>query len=143
MSTVSAIATSNVNPDSGTQDRIPKQTLGQDDFLKLLVAQLSAQDPLNPVSNTDFVAQMASFSTLSQAQSTGADIAALRGEQQMSQANSLLGRTVTLQSPDGTLTGGVVSGVVMVDGIPNIVVNGGNYDLSQLFTIAPTPVSQP
>ncbi|HET7625349.1 MAG TPA: flagellar hook capping FlgD N-terminal domain-containing protein [Verrucomicrobiae bacterium] len=143
MSSVSAIATSNVNPDSDTQDRIPKQTLGQDDFLKLLVAQLSAQDPLNPVSNTDFVAQMASFSTLSQAQSTGADIAALRSEQQVSQANSLLGRTVTLQSADGTLTGGVVSGVVMVDGVPNIVVNGGNYDLSQLFAIAPTPVSQP
>jgi flagellar basal-body rod modification protein FlgD len=142
MPNVSAIATSNVNPDPNTQDRIPTQTLGQDDFLKLLVAQMSAQDPLNPQSNTDFVAQMASFSTLSQAQTTGTDVAALRSEQQMLQANSLLGRTVTLQASDGTLTGGVVSGVVMVDGIPNIVVNGSGYDLSQLSTIAPTPVSQ-
>src|SRR6266446_3811487 len=77
---------------------LPAQTLGQDDFLKLLVKQLTSQDPLNPQSDTQFIAQMAQFSALEQAKSMESDMAQMRGDQQLLQANELLGRNVVLQN---------------------------------------------
>src|ERR1041385_6444330 len=77
--------------------RIPIQTLGQDDFLKLLTTQMSAQDPLNPQTDTQFIAQMAQFSSLEQNKSMQADLAKLRSDQELSQANGLIGKNVGLQ----------------------------------------------
>lgn len=139
MSFINSIASTNTNSGS-TLDRIPLQTLGQDDFLKLLVAQMSAQDPLNPQKDTDFIAQMASFSTLEQSKMMQSDLAGLNSGQQVLQANSLLGRTVILKSSDQTVVSGVVTAVQVEGGAPKIVVNGQAYDLSKLSAILPTPV---
>jgi flagellar basal-body rod modification protein FlgD len=116
--------------------KLPHQSLTQDDFLKLLVAQMSAQDPLNPQSNTDFAAQMAQFSALQTSQSTQADMSSLQAGQQVQQANGLIGRTVTLLSQDGSTASGLVSGIQMVSGVPKIAVNGALYDLSQVMSIS-------
>ena len=63
-------ATSYVNSSSsGYADgstRLPAKTLSQNDFLKLLVTQMSAQDPLNPKGDLDMAAQMAQFTSLEQ-----------------------------------------------------------------------------
>jgi flagellar basal-body rod modification protein FlgD len=107
------------------------QTLNQDDFLKLLVTQLSSQDPMNPVSDAEFIGQMAQFSTLQQTQAMQQDVAAL-------QANNLLGRTVQVQSPQGQTYTGVVSGVVFQSGIPQLTVNGQSYSLSQVLSVSQT-----
>ena len=133
------------NPVTGSA--APSKTLTQNDFLKLLVAQMSAQDPLNPQSNTDFAAQMAQFSALQASQSTQTSVSLLQASQQVQQANSLIGRSVILTAQDGTFPSGTVSGVQMVSGAPKIVVNGALYDLSQVLSIsapvtaAPTPKS--
>lgn len=50
--------------DQGKPAEVSKGSLGKDDFLKLLVTQLQYQDPLNPTDNTQFVAQLAQFSSL-------------------------------------------------------------------------------
>lgn len=120
---------------------LPTKTLNQDDFLKLLVAQMTAQDPMNPQSNADFAAQMAQFSALEQSRSMQTDMAQMRNDQQVLQANGLLGRTVTLQSDAQTSISGTVDAVQMTGGTPFIVVNGQAYDLSQLRSIQPAPIT--
>lgn len=108
--------------------RVPVRTLNQDDFLKLLVAQLTSQDPLNPQSDTQFIAQMAQFSALEQSKSMQSDIAQL-------QANGMIGRLVELQDPDGSLFSGTVDAIRIDAGKPYIVVNGHAYELSAVRSI--------
>ncbi len=122
--------------------RIPVQTLGQNDFLKLLVTQMTSQDPMNPQKDTDFIAQMAQFSSLEQTKTMQTDIAGLRSQQQLLQANALLGQTVGLQVNADTTATGVVTSVKIVDGAPSIMVGGTAYALSQVLSITPT-VSNP
>jgi flagellar basal-body rod modification protein FlgD len=122
----------------GTEARLPAQTLDQEAFLKLLVAQMTSQDPLNPKTDIEMIPQLVSFSTLAQSQSMQEDIASLRAQQQVLQANSLLGRTVQLSEGSDQLTTGVVDAVYMQEGTPKLVVNGAAYDLSQLLSITPT-----
>jgi flagellar basal-body rod modification protein FlgD len=146
MSTTNAVSgTSNVSQalTDATTSTAAKKTLGQDDFLKLLVAQLTAQDPLNPTKDTDFLAQMTQFSTLQQNQAMQADLAAMRSDQQLTQANGLIGRSVVLQTDDTHTLSGVVAGVQMQSGAPKIVVGGQSYDLSQLVSVAPATTQSP
>ena len=62
----------------------------------------------------------------------------MRGDQQVLQANSLLGRTVIVQADKATKIAGPVSAVQIEAGKPMVVVNGQSYDLSQVLTITPT-----
>ena len=57
--------------------KAPKKTLDQADFLALMTAQLKNQDPTKPVDNTEYVAQMAQFSTLSGVTETNRNLAAI------------------------------------------------------------------
>jgi flagellar basal-body rod modification protein FlgD len=61
--------------DSATVSRVPQKALGQGDFLKLLAKQFQTQDPMNPVQDTAFIAQMAQFSALEQAGTMSIDSA--------------------------------------------------------------------
>jgi flagellar basal-body rod modification protein FlgD len=119
--------------------RVPVQTMGQNDFLKLLVTQLTSQDPLNPQKDTEFIAQMAQFSSLEQSKTMSSDMTQLRTQQQVLQANGLIGRAVDLQVDDTTVIHGTVSSVKIEAGTPKLVVDGRGYDLSKVLTIsAPT-----
>ena len=126
---------------TNTSSRLPVQTLSQNDFLKLLTAQMSAQDPLNPKSDLDFTAQLAQFSALEQSKTMASDIAQLKSQQGLLQASSLLGSTVGLQANATTVRSGVVSSIEIINGTPMLLVNGQQYDLSQVVTISPTPVT--
>jgi flagellar basal-body rod modification protein FlgD len=139
MSTVNATTSSPPSPFDATSgpSRLPTKTLNQDDFLRLLVAQMTSQDPMNPQSNTDFAAQMAQFTSLEQTQVMASDLATMNTQQQLLQASQLLGRTVTLQADPQTTVSGVVQSVQINSGTPQILVNGKVYDLSQVLTISP------
>jgi flagellar basal-body rod modification protein FlgD len=119
-------------------ERVPIQTMGQNDFLKLLATQMSSQDPLKPMTDTSFVAQMVQFSMMEQNQGMQKDLAKLSSDQQLGQANGLLGKTVSFQSDSGTLSSGVVSAIKIEDGIPELIVDGQPHSLSDIQTIAPT-----
>ena len=136
-----------VNDSTQTQpSQLPQQTLGQADFLKLLVAQLSSQDPMNPVSNADFAAQMAQFSTLQTTQTMQKNMAAVQAGVGVLEANSLLsllGKTVSLQTADGRTVTGVVSSLQYQSGNPTITVNGQAYSVTQVTSISQTQTQTP
>lgn len=114
--------------------------LGKDDFLKLLVTQLTYQDPINPVGDQEFIAQLAQFSALEQMHNVAAQIQRLADVQLvtggMGQAASLLGRTVVLFDAD---TGGTVEGSVeavrLEEGMPTLVVDGRSFSLYDIVEV--------
>jgi flagellar basal-body rod modification protein FlgD len=109
---------------------MPTQTLNQQDFLNLLVTELQNQDPMNPMSDTDFIAQMAQFSTLQQSQQTYQSISE-------TQATNLIGATVTVAGTGQAAATGAVTSVLMNSGSPQIVVNGQPYSLSEIQSVIP------
>jgi flagellar basal-body rod modification protein FlgD len=132
-------STSNVSNGTTPTDTVPggQQTLTQNNFLQLLVSQMENQDPLNPQSDTQMAAQMAQFTSLQQSSAMSSSLAML-------QANSLIGSTVSIAVTPQTTTSGVVQAVqagTSANGTPQIVVNGGAYDLSQVLSITPTVVN--
>ena len=106
------------------------QTLTQADFLKLLVAQMTSQDPLNPTSSQDLLTQTVQLSTLQSNTSLQSTMTQLQGNQTLAEASSLLGRQVTVQADSSNTAQGVVSGVDLSSGTPQIIVNGTSYSLS-------------
>jgi flagellar basal-body rod modification protein FlgD len=135
MSNISTVtSTLGLTPSSASQSTNPTSTLTQANFLQLLVTQMTSQDPLSPVSDTDMAAQMAQFSALQTAQATDGDVKVL-------QANTLLGRTVTVTPTGGAPTSGVISSVQFQAGTPQVMVNGASYALNQISSISPTQSS--
>ena len=129
-------STANVSTGTTSSDTISgsQQTLTQNDFLQLLVAQMQNQDPLNPQSDTQMAAQMAQFTSLTQSSAMSSSLSML-------QANSLIGSTVSLQVDPKTTASGVVQGVVLNGTTPQVIVNGTNYNLSQVISVTPTPAT--
>lgn len=86
-----------------------KQTLGQEEFLKLLTTQLTHQDPMKPMDNGEFLGQMAQFSTVSGIQDLQAsfkDFASSISSDQALQAASLVGRFVSAPGDQALLSAG-------------------------------------
>ncbi|WP_040209416.1 flagellar hook assembly protein FlgD [Neobacillus jeddahensis] len=107
---VSTVIKNNAVTNSG-QSFEEKSTLGKDDFLKILMTQLANQDPTNPLQDKDFVAQMATFSSLEQMQNLNTSFERFSNSQ-ISQYASMIGKEVTW-TPDGTTSpvSGVVKGI--------------------------------
>ncbi len=83
-----------------------KAILGKDDFLKLLVAQIQYQDPLNPMSNTEFTAQLAQFSTLEQQKNMNEKLDSLISTQSIMkqlEVSNIVGKSVEAFSNEITL----------------------------------------
>jgi flagellar basal-body rod modification protein FlgD len=111
--------------------QLPEQTLDQSDFLQLLVTQLSSQDPMNPVSDAEFIGQMAQFSTLQETTTMQQSVSSL-------QASNLLGQTIQVQNSQGQTVTGPVSSVLFQSGSPELIVNGQSYTLDQILSISQT-----
>jgi flagellar basal-body rod modification protein FlgD len=108
--------------------------VSMDTFFQLLVAEMSNQDPMAPMSNTEFISQMASFTSL-QAQKDALYY------QNANYAQSLVGKTVTVATVNGTdlLTdSGVVTSMNLSNGEFNVKVNGNSYALQNVMEVMPT-----
>lgn len=114
---------------SSTTSLTGNTPLGKDAFLQLLVTQMKYQDPLNPSSDTEFVAQLATFSQLEQMQN-------LSQVSSNSQAFSLVGKDVVLKTTDSNgntvYKDGRVDYVSISNGKVQLTVDGNNYSMDQL-----------
>lgn len=107
--------------------------LGKDDFLKLLITQLSNQDPTNPMENTEFISQMAQFSSLEQMTNMSTSFSKMASFINSSEAASTLGKTVELNVGDASVTG-IVEGATRGEN-PQVLVNGMYYSMDKIAAI--------
>ncbi len=112
--------------------------MGQDAFLTLMMEQLKYQDPLEPVGNTEFLAQQASFTQVSELQKLND---ALSANTQVTQACGFMGKYVSLVDPSDTTKTieGEVTAVTFSSGSAQIVVNGKEYPLGLVMGITNPP----
>ncbi len=96
--------------------------LDSDAFLQLLVAQLKNQDPTKPMDSTEYMAQLASYANVEQNTKTNDKLDKVLAAISVSQAGSLMGRTVT--SPDGSVSGTVTGYEVFGNGVRLTLDNG-------------------
>ena len=90
--------------------------VGQDQFLKLMVAQLKSQDPIEPIKDQEFLGQLAQFSTLSGIEKLNANFSDMLSLQQITQGSNLIGRQVVYKDADGKTTQGTVQGFAVNQG---------------------------
>jgi flagellar basal-body rod modification protein FlgD len=111
---------------TGTSSALTQATnsqLGKDTFLKLLAAQLQNQNPLNPTDDQQFLAQMAQMSEVEQVTNLAQSQQQATSSQQMTEAVSLIGRTVTWLDASGTQSAVVESVQAGANG-PTITAGG-------------------
>jgi flagellar basal-body rod modification protein FlgD len=124
-----------------TDEMLPKDAvngaMGKDDFLKLFVAQLQHQDPMNPMNDADMMGQMASFSTLEQITNMAVANQTIAANLSSSSAVSLIGRTVTWVDGQELSHTGTVEKVTVTDGRPSLTVAGtAGVDPSTITQVA-------
>lgn len=97
-------------------------TINQQDFLRILMTQLNAQNPLKPMDNTTFVAQLAQFSQLEQTQQMVGGLNQLLAVNTATQTVALLGKTVDVNT-NGSLSTGQVTGMSVSGTTPTLTVH--------------------
>lgn len=123
---------------SNTTDKT--KSLGKEDFLKLLVAQMENQDPMNPVDNTQSIAELAQFSSLEQMNNIASSIDTLNTslsnymqQSALTQGAAMIGKHVSGVATDGkTLIEGKVEAVQWLDGDPKLQVRKSDGSLVDL-----------
>jgi flagellar basal-body rod modification protein FlgD len=121
------------NKSIAVNGRAATQELGKDDFLKILITQLSNQDPTSPMENTQFIAQMAQFSSLEQMTNMSQSFTKMSSMMNSSEAANTVGKTVEIDLGDTTTTG--VAQAATRGDKPQIKVNGMYYDMDRIKAI--------
>lgn len=108
-----------------------KELISQETFLHLLVAEMSNQDPLEPTSNTEFISQLAQFSSMQYMQDSSKYAMA-------TYASSLVGKTVQaskMDGPDLIMKTGVVEKVVYKNNSYAVTIDGEDFDISKVTSV--------
>lgn len=118
---------------SAAEKTTGSSTLGKDDFLQLLVAQMKYQDPLEPTSNTEYISQYATFSQVEQLQNMASSM-------ELSRGSDLVGKTVVVEEKD--VNGNVNSDMGVVDYVSYennkalLWINGSSWSLDAVKEVA-------
>ncbi|MEA4846526.1 MAG: flagellar hook capping FlgD N-terminal domain-containing protein [Clostridiaceae bacterium] len=130
---VNSINSTNYTASAASTDRTASTELGKDEFLKLLVTQMRYQDPLEPIDNTEYVSQLAQFSTLEHMSNMSSGISYM-------EALSMTGKYITATTTDSTTgesknVNGVVDSVKLKSGSAVLVVAGTEINLDEVTEV--------
>lgn len=129
MKILTSIDTSNYLSNNTTEVRKTGDKLGKDDFLNLLITQLKNQDPSSPMDNTQFISQMATFSSLEQMVNIGKQLDKIietNTKNSLVSGSELIGKQVTWKDEDEQEFTAIVKSVLMKDGQVQYEVNDDN-----------------
>lgn len=99
--------------------------LEMEDLLRVLLTELTHQNPLKPVENKDFMGQIAQFASLDSSQRLNENIEQLLLVQAINQSVGLINRTVTAQTERGEITGRVTA-ISLANGVPRLTITEAN-----------------
>ena len=126
--------------DSVGSTSLQSGSIGLQDFLKILLTQLTYQDPLKPMDNQEFMAQIAQFTSLEQTQQINTKLDTLLSNQSSLQSVGLIGKTAEVKTQSGTAVG-TVSSLSLASGSPQLTITTtsgttlSGISLSQINTI--------
>jgi flagellar basal-body rod modification protein FlgD len=138
---------STVDPFSAMTNPFGAQGLDREAFMRLLVTQLQNQDPLEPMQNAEFVAQLATFSSLEQLETLNQNVVGMIALNQsnallsqLTQASALIGQEVSWQDAEtGATSSGVVERVKIVDGLAVLEIDGTDVPLAAVTEVLGAP----
>ena len=144
---VEDVAATQATQATDTQNVFGDQFIGKDGFLKLLITQLQNQDPLEPMKNEDFAAQLAQFSSLEQMQNLNENFNQMMDLNKVSSTASLIGKEVTYQDEStGSLISGKVDKVLIKSDGTYFSIGGkeiSSDNIKEIGQAASAPESQP
>jgi len=122
---------------SSSSSSSPAATVGYDDFLQLLIAQMRNQDPTSPTDMSQYMSQFAQLSSVEQAIQTNTKLDTLLSSSALSQADSLIGHTASFTSENGEANTGVITAVYITQsGAVATLDNGVQVALGPGLTIS-------
>ena len=130
-------ATDTTSKSSSSTTTTSSNSVDYNTFLQLLVAEMKNQDPTNPMDTAQYMSQFAQLSTVEQAMQTNSKLDALLSSQSLSQANGLIGKTVSFTDSTGAnFSGKVVSVSINSDGSIATLENGTKVAVGPGLTIS-------
>lgn len=127
----------------GVVPRAPKQTLNQQDFLKLLTMQLKNQDPMKPLDDNSFVTTMAQFTGLEQNSQILTSLKQMGEANKVLAASSIIGREVTVRDSSGKETSGTVEAVENNDQGVMVKISNSLFSFDDVVRVASASQSKP
>jgi flagellar basal-body rod modification protein FlgD len=136
--TIPAVPNSNSNttigqPAPATNSK--SNAMGANDFMEILLAQLTHQNPLEPMSDSDMITQFSQLNSLQTLQSMKTSMDQVQSSSQIGYAASLVGKQVKIARSDGTTTEGIVTGVQIQDKQANLQIGNETLPITNLLEI--------
>lgn len=126
---------------STAQSAHKRAQLSQEDFFKILTAQLTAQDPLKPMDSQDFLSQLAQLNTLQSSAALTDTLTAVLKQENFASGAALLGRQVRGNDVQGNEVIGIVSSVSTASGEVQLLVGGAVVPLANVIEVVQPPLS--
>ncbi|RQH06819.1 flagellar hook assembly protein FlgD [Bradyrhizobium sp. RP6] len=137
MNVTSATDSTSRSSSTDSSSATSSNTVDYNTFLQLLIAEMKNQDPTNPMDTSQYMSQFAQLSTVEQAMQTNSKLDALLSSQSLSQANGLIGKTVSFTDSTGaSFSGKVVSVSINSDGSIATLADGTKVAVGPGLTIS-------